>query len=73
MRAFCWATGLHEPLARRAIADTARLARERWPAMLEAALLPAVWKERLDARWRTHALWRPRGRAGRRTAEKSAP
>lgn len=63
VRAFCWATGLHEPLARRAIADTARLARERWPAMLEAAPLPSVWKERLEARWAANALWRPRSRA----------
>lgn len=73
VRAFCWATGLHEPLARRTLAETVRLARERWPAMLEAASLPAVWKERLDARWRAHALWRPRGRAGSRTADKAAP
>ncbi|WP_225783158.1 type II toxin-antitoxin system HipA family toxin [Xenophilus sp. Marseille-Q4582] len=62
VRAFCWATGLHEPLARRAIADTARRAREHWPALLDAAPLPTVWKERLQARWTAHALWRPRGR-----------
>lgn len=62
LRAFCWATGLHEARARKAVADTAALARQHWPAMLEAATLPEVWKTRLFARWQAHALWQPRRR-----------
>ncbi|RYF78431.1 MAG: hypothetical protein EOO29_19590 [Comamonadaceae bacterium] len=68
LRAFCWGAGLHEPLARKALADTAALARQHWPAMLDAADLPTAWKQRLQARWQAHALWEPRRRTGARAA-----
>jgi serine/threonine-protein kinase HipA len=56
MRAFCFSTGLHEPLVRRIVADTARLAREKWPAMIDASTLPAPWKKRLQQRLQAHPL-----------------
>jgi len=58
VRAFCFAAGLHEPVVRKLITDTARQAQARWPAMLDASALPEAWKQRLHARWAQHALLR---------------
>jgi serine/threonine-protein kinase HipA len=63
LRDFCRATGTGEPLARRAIADTVAAALERWPALLAASALPAVWQQRLLDRLQAHPLAR---RAARR-------
>lgn len=56
VRAFCFSAGLHEPLVRKTITETARLAKARWPEMLEASTLPDTWKARLQARWAAHTL-----------------
>ncbi|MDO9402170.1 MAG: type II toxin-antitoxin system HipA family toxin [Polaromonas sp.] len=56
VRAFCFSAGLHEPLVRRVIADTARLARDAWPAMIDGSTLPAPWKKRLQQRLQAHPL-----------------
>jgi serine/threonine-protein kinase HipA len=56
VRAFCFSTGLHEPMVRRVVADTARLAREQWPDMIDASMLPAPWKKKLQQRLQAHPL-----------------
>ncbi len=65
VRDFCFATGLHEPRVRRLVADTVRLAREHWPALIEAAALPAEWKARLSRRLASHPLLEGMVRRGR--------
>jgi serine/threonine-protein kinase HipA len=65
VRAFCFSAGVHEPLVRRAVADTARLARSRWPAMIEASALPAAWKKRLQQRLQAHPLLQGMARRGK--------
>jgi serine/threonine-protein kinase HipA len=72
VRAFCFSTGLHEPLVRRVIADTARLARDKWPAMIEASALPAPWKKRLQQRLQAHPLLQAISKGGKQK-EKAAP
>jgi serine/threonine-protein kinase HipA len=72
VRAFCFSTGLHEPLVRRVIADTARLARDQWPAMIEASALPAPWKKRLQQRLQAHPLLQAISKGGKQK-EKAAP
>jgi serine/threonine-protein kinase HipA len=41
-----------------------RAARAAWPAMIEAATLPAPWKARLAARLRDHGLLQGLARRG---------
>jgi len=65
IRAFCFSTGLHEPLVRRVIADTARLARSQWPAMIDASTLPAPWKKRLQQRLQAHPLLQGMAKRGK--------
>jgi len=65
VRDFCFATGLHEPRVRRLVADTVRLAREHWPALIEAAALPPEWKARLSRRLASHPLLDGMARRGR--------
>lgn len=71
VRAFCFSSGMHEPLVRRTIADTTRLARDAWPAMIEASTLPAAWKKRLEQRLRAHPLLQAVARGSR--PKKAAP
>ncbi|NVM88110.1 serine/threonine-protein kinase HipA [Variovorax sp. SG517] len=72
IRAFCFSTGLHEPLVRQLIADTARLARSQWPGMIDASTLPAPWKKRLQLRLQEHSLLRTIARSSK-SKEKAAP
>jgi len=65
VRAFCFSAGLHEPLVRRVVAETARLARSRWPGMIEASTLPAPWKKRLQQRLQAHPLLQGMARRGK--------
>jgi serine/threonine-protein kinase HipA len=64
VRAFCFAAGLHEPRVRRAVADTAKAARSAWPAMIEAAALPAAWTAKLSQRLHDHVLLQGLARRG---------
>jgi serine/threonine-protein kinase HipA len=65
IRAFCGSAGVHEPLARREIAETARRARSAWPEMIEASALPAAWKKRLQQRLQGHALLQGMAKRGK--------
>ncbi len=64
VRAFCAAAALHEPVVRKLIADTARRARERWPAMIDASALPAAWQKRLQQRLQAHPFLQGLARRG---------
>lgn len=55
---------MNEPKVRRVIADTVKLARERWPAMIDSAALPAPWKKRLRQRLAEHPLLQGLARRG---------
>jgi serine/threonine-protein kinase HipA len=65
VRAFCFSTGLHEPLVRRVVADTARLARNLWPEMIDGSTLPAPWKKRLQQRLQAHPLLQAMAKRGK--------
>ncbi|MCY1530536.1 hypothetical protein D9M68_657270 [compost metagenome] len=65
VRAFCFTAGVHEPRMRRVVADTARLARDQWPAMIDASALPAPWKKRLQQRLQAHPLLQGMSKRGR--------
>lgn len=64
VRAFCAGAGLHEPRVRKLIADTSRLARAAWPAMIEASGLPAPWQQRLQKRLAAHPFLQGLARRG---------